>query len=601
MDVKEKLNNLRNEMRKEQIDVYLVLTADFHQSEYVGDYFQTRKFLSGFTGSAGTLVVTQEEAALFTDGRYFVQAEKELAGSTIRLMKMGMEGVPELKEYVKELMKNGKTLGTDGRMISMKEGISYASAGTLKTDVDLADRIWKDRPSLPLEKAWLLDVKYTGESMKDKILRIRREMEKLHADYHLVSSLDDIAWLFNIRGNDIVNNPVVLSHAVIGKETAVLFISAEKLSDALRAYFAQNNVTLMAYEAAGDYLAALSEGTTVLLDDKRVNYALYQQIPQGVHTVIRENPAVLMKAVKNETEIENERNAHIKDGAAVTKFMYWLKKNVGEMEITELSAAQKLEEFRKAQEGYLEPSFETISAYNANAAMMHYSAENGNNAVLEKQGALLVDSGGQYYEGTTDITRTIGLGEVSEKFKKHYTAVLKGMLNLSNAKFLEGCIGRNLDILAREPLWDMEMDYRCGTGHGVGYLLNVHEAPNAFRWKKTAGREDECVLQTGMITTDEPGVYVEGEYGIRIENELVVRKDVKNEYGQFLRFETLTMAPIDMDLIDWNDMEEKDQKRLLSYHQIVYEKIEKFLDSDEKKWFQNEFLINVIQKNKKYV
>lgn len=590
MSIPERLKKIRSEMEKEGIDVYLIPTADFHLSEYVGDYFQTRKYMSGFTGSAGTMVVTKEEAVLFTDGRYFVQAEAELNGTGIKLMKMGVEGVWDLKEYIASKMVSEKCLGFDGRMISMKEGFAYESQYKIRPDVDLVGRIWQERPELPFSKAWILKERYAGESTYSKLNRLREKMKTENADYHLIASVDDIAWIYNIRGNDVENNPVILSYTLIGMEEAVLFANPEKFDERLMNYFSENKVTLKPYEDIYSYLEKLSDNEKILLDDKRTNYYLNQCVPKKCERIYRENPTVFMKAIKNETEIQNEINAHIKDGAAVTKFIYWLKKNVGKMEITELSAAEKLEEFRKQQEGYLEPSFETISAYNANAAMMHYSPSRGENAVLKPVGALLVDSGGQYYEGTTDVTRTIGLGEVSNEFRVHYTAVLKGMLNLSNAKFLHGCIGLNLDILARGPVWDLGIDYRCGTGHGVGYLLNVHEAPNGFRWKKTAQRDDGCVLEPGMITSNEPGVYLDGKYGIRIENEIVVRESEKNEYGQFLNFETLTVVPIDLDLIDFSYMEETDKKRLMDYEKFVFEKIGNYLSDEERRWYKTTFL-----------
>lgn len=590
MSIPEKLKKIRNEMEKEGIDVYLIPTADFHLSEYVGEYFQTRKYMSGFTGSAGSLVLTREDAALFTDGRYFVQAEAELMGTGITLMRMGVEGVPSLKDYIRSKMESGKCLGFDGRMISMKDGMDYESKYKVRSDMDLVGRIWENRPELPFSRAWILEECYAGESVSSKLNRLREKMKTENAGYHLIASVDDIAWLFNIRGNDVECNPVLLSYAIIGMEEAILFADPQKFDEKLMNYFSENHVTLKPYEEVYSYLENLPNGETILLDDRRTNDSLYQCIKKECQCICRENPTILMKAVKNETEIQNERTAHIKDGVAVTKFIHWLKKNVGKTEITELAAAQKLEEFRREQTGYLEPSFETISAYNANAAMMHYSPSRGENAVLQPQGTLLVDSGGQYYEGTTDVTRTISLGEVSEEFKIHYTAVLKGMLNLSNARFLHGCTGYNLDILARGPVWDLALDYRCGTGHGVGYLLNVHEAPNGFRWKRVPEREDGCVLEAGMITSNEPGVYLDGKYGIRIENEIVVRELEKNEYGQFLNFETLTVVPIDLDLIDFSYMDKTDRKRLMEYERFVYNQIGKYLDFEERSWFESCFL-----------
>lgn len=590
MNITERLKLLRSEMKKEQIDVYYIPTADYHQSEYVSEFFQTRKYISGFTGSAGSVVVTLEDAALFTDGRYFVQAEKELAGSNIRLMKMGMEGVPELKDYIDSKMSDNKVLGFDGKVVSLKQGNYFSSKYQVKGQDDLVGKIWENRPALPFSKVWILEEKYTGESCKSKLSRVREAMQKEHCDYHIISSLDDIAWLFNIRGNDVCDNPVVLAYAVVGKENTVLFADLQKFDVTAKKYLEENQVDLKDYDEIYSYVNAIPQNAKIMLDEMRTNYAMELALPEECEIVYKENPTILMKAIKNPVEVENERNAHIKDGVAVTKFIYWLKNTIGKEKISEVDAAEKLEEFRKAQEGYIEPSFETISAYNVNGAMMHYSARRGAESVLEASGTLLVDSGGQYYEGTTDVTRTIGLGNVTDEFRLHYTAALKGMLNLSNAKFLKGCTGRNLDILARGPVWDLDLDYRCGTGHGVGYLLNVHEAPNAFRWKADAG----CVLEPGMITSNEPGVYIEGAYGIRIENEIVVKQGVQNEYGQFLEFETLTMVPIDMELINFDYMELKDKKRLMSYQKLVYDKLEKYLLEEEKNWYKKMFLKNLL-------
>lgn len=593
----EKLEKLREEMKKEQILVYVIPTDDAHLSEFVGEHFQARRFMSGFTGSSGTLVVTPLEAALFTDGRYFVQAEMELKGSTIMLMREGVEGVPKLEDYVDQKAGSKGIIGFDGNVMAAKRGQVFAKKHKVREDVDLVGRIWKDRPALPFSKVWILEEKYCGESVESKLSRVRQAIKDAGADCHVLSAPEDIAWLFNLRGSDIAYNPVVLAHAIIYQDKCRLFIDEDKLGEEVRKYLTDNGITICAYEKIHDSLQKLqemSENFSVLLDESRINYALFRCAKTHAKVVQAQNPTVLMKAVKNRTEIENLIRAHIKDGVAVTKFMYWLKMNVGKMEITEQSAADYLEKLRRKQEAYMGPSFATICAYKENAAMMHYHAENGSNAVLKEEGALLVDSGGQYLQGTTDITRTIGLGEVSEEFRRHYTAVLKGMLNLSYARFLKGCGGINLDILARGPLWDMALDYQCGTGHGVGYLLNVHEGPNRFGWKKAPGREEGCVLEAGMITTDEPGVYLEGKYGIRIENELLVEEDVKNEYGQFLKFRTITMAPIDTSLIDFARMENKDKMRLQKYHEMVYETLETYLDLEEKKWFKECFLTNVI-------
>lgn len=589
--IKKHLDDLRTLMKQHKIDVYLVPTSDFHQSEYVGPYFTARKFMSGFTGSAGNLVVTQNEAGLWTDGRYFIQAETQLAGSGIDLYKMGVKGIASLEEFIVEKLPEGGKLGFDGRVVDAKlgkmleENIGKKNA-TISYEEDLVNTVWTDRPSLSKEPAFLLEEKYSGKATAVKLSELREEMKQLNTTTFILTSLDDIAWLFNIRGNDIPCNPVVLSFAIVTLDQAELFVNPEVINDDIKASLNQDGVTLRDYHDIYKAVTSIGRNEVVLMDSARVNYRIARLLPEGVKIVDRMNPTTLAKAKKNEVEIQNLRNSHTKDGIAVTKFMYWLKTNLGKIPMTEISASDYLEGLRKQQDGYIEPSFNTISAYGANAAMMHYSATEESNATLEPGSFLLVDSGGQYYEGTTDITRTFALGEVSAELKKHFTLVAKSMLNLANAKFLSGCTGQNLDILARGPLWELGIDYRCGTGHGVGYLLNVHEAPNGFRWKVVPERNDSCVLEPGMVTTDEPGVYMEGSHGIRTENELVCRLDETNEYGDFLSFETITYAPIDLDAIDVSYLQPRDIEQLNNYHRMVYEKISPFLTKEEQEWLK---------------
>ena len=585
------LDELRALMKQHNIDVYLIPTSDFHQSEYVGAYFTARKFMSGFTGSAGNLVVTQKEAGLWTDGRYFIQAENQLEGSGIDLYKMGVKGVATIEEFIVEKLPEGGKLGFDGRVVDAKLGkmledkIGKKNA-TIAYEEDLVNKVWTDRPALSKEPAFLLEEKYSGKSTSVKLSELREEMKKLGTTTFVLTSLDDIAWLFNIRGNDIPCNPVVLSFAIVTLEKAEFFANPEVISDSIKASLNQDGVTLRDYHEIYDAVTSIGSNEVVLMDTNRVNYKIARLIPDGIQIVDRMNPTTLAKAKKNEVEIQNLRKSHLKDGIAVTKFMYWLKTNLGKIPMTEISASDYLESLRRQQDGFIELSFNTISAFGANAAMMHYSASEESNATLEPGSFLLVDSGGQYYEGTTDITRTFALGQVSDELKKHFTLVAKSMLNLSNAKFLSGCTGQNLDILARGPLWELGIDYRCGTGHGVGYLLNVHEAPNGFRWKVVPERNDSCVLEPGMVTTDEPGVYIEGSHGIRIENELVCQLDESNEYGDFLSFETITYAPIDLDAIDVSYLQPRDIEQLNNYHKMVYEKISPFLTEDEKEWLK---------------
>ena len=589
--IKQRIEKIRDLMKEKNIYAYIVPSSDYHQSEYVGDYFKSREFMSGFTGSAGTLIISMDEAGLWTDGRYFIQAENELKDSGIKLFKMGEEGVPTIGEYLLEKLPKNSTLGFDGRVMSVKEGQSLANKLAFKGinieyKYDLVNDIWEDRCSLPTEKAFLLGVEYSGESFSDKLYRIRAVMKEKKATTHILASLDDIAWLFNIRGRDVKSNPVVLSYAVITIDSVYLFIDKNKIGKDIRAELSKENVQIKGYEEVYEFIKNIDENEVVLIDTSKVNYAIYNNIPSNVQKIEERNPSILFKSIKNEIELKNIRNSHIKDGVAFTKFMYWLKNNIGKIEITEISATQKLEAFRREQDKFIEPSFSTIAAYKDHAAMMHYSATEESNYKLEPRDLFLVDSGGQYFDGTTDITRTIALGPIPENVRKDFTNVVRGMIRLSKAKFLYGCRGYNLDILARGPLWEEGIDYKCGTGHGIGFVLNVHEGPNGFRWKVREDIDDTCILEEGMVTTNEPGVYVENSHGIRIENEIVVRKAEKNEYGQFMDFEVITFAPIDLDAIDESLILKDEKVYLNNYHKQVYDKISPYLNEEEKQWLK---------------
>ena len=589
--IKQRIENIRDLMKEKNIYAYIVPSSDYHQSEYVGDYFKSREFMSGFTGSAGTLIISMDEAGLWTDGRYFIQAENELKDSGIKLFKMGEEGVPTIEEYLLEKLPKNSILGFDGRVMSVKEGQSLANKLAFKGinieyKYNLVNDIWEDRCSLPTEKAFLLGTEYSGESFSDKLSRIRAVMKEKKATTHILASLDDIAWLFNIRGRDVKSNPVVLSYAVITIDSVYLFIDKNKIGKDIRAELSKENVQIKGYEEVYEFIKNIDENEVVLIDTSKVNYAIYNNIPSNVQKIEERNPSILFKSIKNEIELKNIRNSHIKDGVAFTKFMYWLKNNIGKIEITEISATQKLEEFRREQDKFIEPSFSTIAAYKDHAAMMHYSATEESNYKLEPRDLFLVDSGGQYFDGTTDITRTIALGPIPENVRKDFTNVVRGMIRLSKAKFLYGCRGYNLDILARGPLWEEGVDYKCGTGHGIGFVLNVHEGPNGFRWKVREDIDDTCILEEGMVTTNEPGVYVENSHGIRIENEIVVRKAEKNEYGQFMDFEVITFAPIDLDAIDESLILKDEKAYLNNYHKQVYDKISPYLNEEEKQWLK---------------
>ena len=589
--IKERIENLRQVMRREGIDVYMIPTNDFHGSEYVGEYFKCRKYITGFTGSAGTAVVTLKEAKLWTDGRYFIQAAAELEGSGVELMRSGQPGVPTIKEYLVESMQNGQVLGFDGRCVSYEyaaelEEALVAKGISIVYDRDLMDEIWKDRPKLSKEPVQILDVKYCGQSRAEKIAKIRGMMKDRGADVYVISSLDDIAWLYNIRGNDVECNPVVLSYAVLTADEAIIYGQEEAFSDEVMTELSKDGVVLKPYHDIYEYIKNRSLTQTVLIDGSRTNYALMKNIPEKVKVINERNLTLLPKAIKNSTEVENERLAHIKDGVAVTRFMYWLKQNIGKMKITELSAAAYLESLREQGENYKGPSFEPIVAYGANAAMCHYSPTKESDTELLPEGFVLFDTGGQYLEGTTDVTRTVALGPCTGEQKKHFTAVLKGHLNLAAATFLHGVRGYNLDYLARVPLWELGLDYNHGTGHGVGYYLNVHEEPNSFRWKCVPERFDSAVFEEGMITSNEPGFYLEGKYGIRTENMIVCVKDKETEYGEFLKFENLTMVPIDLDAIDLASLQQLDKDRLNAYHKQVYERISPYLDVEERQWLK---------------
>lgn len=588
MDSK-RITALRVIMKREGIDYYYIPTADFHESEYVVEYFKARKFITGFTGSAGVAVIGQEEAWLWTDGRYFIQAAAQIEGSGFGLMKMGQEGVPTVMQYLGEKLQEGQCIGFDARVVNTNDAKEFAKIaakkhGSLKTDNDLLDEVWTDRPALVHQPADVLKDEFNGEATASKLARVREQMEKEEAQYHIISTLDDIAWILNVRGNDIPHVPVVLSFLVIGKEDAMWFVEENALSDAVKEMAAECGITIRPYEDVYAYAATIPENSTVLLDKRKVNYRITNALSETVHIVSKANPSQLMKAIKNEIELENTRKAHLLDGIAVTKFMYWLKKNVGKIPMDEVSVSDYLQSLREQMEGYRDISFDTIAGYNANAAMMHYKAEPYTAAKLEPQGMLLVDSGGHYDTGTTDITRTFVLGPISDIQKKHFTMVVKSNLNLANVKFLYGCNGISLDVICREPIWKENLDYQCGTGHGVGYLLNVHEGPNSFRWQYRPGFDNP--FEAGMITTDEPGIYLQDQYGIRTENELICVKGEKNQYGQFMGFENITYVPIDLDGIDKQYLNAEDVKQLNDYHKMVYEKISPYMTPEENEWLK---------------
>ena len=589
MEINQRINKLRKLMKEKGIDAYIIPTSDPHQSEYLADYYKTRVWISGFTGSAGTVVITHNKAILWTDGRYFIQAEKELKESEIQLSKMGIPGYPTYTEWLRNNLEKGSTLGFNGKIFSILdvERLEKELEGReikFIDEYDLVGEIWEDRPAAPSSKAFLHEIKYTGKTAKEKIADVRKKMEKQSITHFILGSLDDIAWLYNIRGRDVANNPVIISYAMITKDQAWLFVDEEKIDENVKKNLNENGVEIHDYNKVIDYVKAMEKDSTVFLDPSRINTWLYNAIPRECEIKRGTNITTELKGVKNPTEIANQKNAYIKDGVALVKFMYWLDNNIGKNTITEVSAAEKLEEFRKQQEGFIEPSFDTIAAYKENAAMMHYKAEEGkSNYELKPEGMFLVDSGGQYYDGTTDITRTIVLGKISEEEKKDFTLTLKSHINLINARFLYGATGSSLDAIARYPLWQEGLDYKCGSGLGVGYFLNVHEGPHGMGFNR-----NNVVFKKGMIITIEPGVYKEGKHGIRIENVAVVEEDIVTESGQFMKFETISYVPIDLEGIDVKLLTEEEIEWLNNYHNEVYNKLSPYLTDEEKQWLKEE-------------
>lgn len=601
--ISERINALRAKMKEYGVDAYLVPTSDFHGSEYVGDYFKCRRYLSGFTGSAGTLVVTADMAGLWTDGRYFLQAAAQLEGTGIDLYKMGEEGVPTVHDFLTDKLQPGQCLGFDGRTVALSAAASLKKSLEAKNvridyEHDLAGEVWADRPALSAEPVILLGENYTGKSRADKLSDMRKIMEEKKADYFVLTSLDDIAWLLNIRGGDVECNPVVLSYVVVMKDRVLLFANEQAFDAQVKDALASDGVVLLPYNNIYSWIRHIAAGKTVLLDGGRTNYAIVAGIPEQVKLLDETNPTLLPKAIKNPVEVANIREAHVKDGVAETRFMYWLKQRVkaakqagstvitdeAGVPLTEISVSDKLEAFRAEQENFRGLSFETIAGFGPHGAIIHYSATPETDCELGIDEFLLVDSGAQYLEGTTDITRTFVLGDVDEEHKKYFTLVLRGNLNLAAARFLHGVRGINLDYVCRQPLWEVGMDYNHGTGHGVGYFLNVHEGPNGFRWKVVPERMDSAVFEEGMVTSDEPGLYLEGKFGIRHENLIVCRKGEKTEYGQFMYFDTLTMVPFDLDGVEPSLLNSTEKQLLNEYHAKVYETVAPFLPEEERLW-----------------
>lgn len=583
MDIKERLSELREQMKKKGISAYIIPSSDPHQSEYVAEHFKCRQWISGFTGSAGTVVVAKDKAGLWTDGRYFIQAAKQIEGTGIELFKSGQPGVPTYIEWLESNLNNEEVIGLDGKVVSLDlyDSINKGcKSNPIEYRYDLIGEIWEDRPLISKNKVFEHAVSYCGKSRIEKLEIVREEMRKKKAEYHVLSSLDDIAWLFNIRGNDVPNNPVVISYALIGLDKAFVFIDEDKLTEDIIKEFKKDNIEFKSYNNIDELPNYINSGANILLDGEKTNVYVYKLL-ENFNVIKDMNISTMLKAVKNPVEINSIKACHIKDGVAMAKFMYWLKNSVKEELITEISASDKLENFRRQQEGFIGTSFDTIAGYKEHGAMMHYKATPESDYELEAKGLFLIDSGGQYYDGTTDITRTMALGELTEEEKVDFTLVLKGHIALSSTIFLYGTPGSNLDVLARKPLWDRMIDYKCGTGHGVGFLLNVHEGPH-----RISTVPSNVKLEPGMIVTNEPGIYREGKHGIRIENILLVTEKAESEFGKFLAFETISYCPIDLDAIKVEMLTEQEREWLNNYHSEVYDKLSAYLDKAEKEWLK---------------
>lgn len=581
-----KLSRLRSVMKGKGINYYIITSSDPHQSEYVAEHYKGRAYISGFTGSAGTLLVAEDSAKLWTDGRYFIQAEEQLKDSRIDLMKMNIDGYPTLNEWIEKSVKENEVIGFYGNCYSCNDykkllEISKENKFKIVMEEDLLQEVWEDRPSLPSDEIFIHDVKFAGKAASEKIKEVREKMNKLHVDSYIISSLDDIAWLFNIRGNDVKFTPIVICYAIITKSEAKLYIDNNKVNHKVRESLKLEGIQVIDYNLITDYVKNIKG--TVLIDPAKTNASIYSSINPNLKIIEDTNITTILKAVKNDIEIENMEKSQVRDGVAMVKFIKWLRETIGKEKVTEISATKKLSNLRAEAENSKGDSFATIAGYKEHAAMMHYSATKESDYELKEEGLFLLDSGGQYLDGTTDITRTFALGKLTEEEKKDYTLVLKGHIALSKAKFLKSATGSTLDILARKPLWDEGLDYKCGTGHGVGFFLSVHEGPQGIR-----PYGNNVPLEPGMVLTNEPGVYKEGKHGIRIENTLLVVKDKENENGEFYKFKTISYCPIDLNAIEVKLLNEEEKQWLNEYHKIVFEKLNLYLNDDEIEFLKEE-------------
>lgn len=578
---KEKLASIRQSMKANGVAAYIIPSADPHISEYLPEYFKSIRFLTGFTGSVSTVVITEDFAGLWVDSRYFVQAAEQLKDTGFEMVKLKAQGMPEYIEWLSESLPQNSKIAFDEKTVSIVLGLQLEKQLAYKNisfiDYDFVGEIWANRPELPFAPAYLISDEVTGQSVNSKLSAIRANMKKLRTDYHLISSLDDMAWIFNLRGQDVSYNPVVLSFALIGQDSATIYIDSKKLSANDLAILSAQSIQVSAYDSIADDLKKIEIDNSILIDPKRNCMFMYKQIAKKITKVLEQNPSTYLKSIKNEVEIENTRQAMIKDGAAMTKFFKWIKENIGKIKITEISAADRLEQFRTEQDGIFGLSFNTIAGYRAHGALPHYSSTPESDVEIQQEGLFLVDSGGQYKYGTTDITRVIPMGNNTEEEKIDYTLVLKAMIEGSRTLFPKGTCGYQIDAITRRPMWEYERNYGHGTGHGVGYFLNVHEGPHVFNPSATPNSID-----LGTITSIEPGIYRIGKHGVRIENLCLTVKYSSNEFNDFYAFETLTLAPIDTTLVKKELLEQSQIDWLNNYHQKVYEKVAPLLNEGEK-------------------
>jgi len=582
-EIKERVALLREAMKVAGVSAYIVPGTDPHASEYIAGYWKERQWISGFTGSAGTAALTLDKAGLWTDSRYFLQGAAELEGTGYELMKMGLPETPDMLSWICSELKSGDKVGVNAQMFSVNAfagmKAEFAQFGIEILSLDLPAQVWTNRPPLPKDPFFVFGTQYTGKTATEKLTELRAELKKLRVDTFILSALDDIAWLFNIRGKDVSYNPVVISYALVEQERATLFLDSDKLTDETKAYLASEHIAIAGYNDIYKAISAVDAAAGVLIDGAKLNQSLYEALPAGCVVRNMMSPVFKMKSLKNEVEMAGVRKAMIKDGVALTRFFMWLEEHVKSGKLTEMSVDKKLYEFRSNQEGFMGESFGTIAGYAAHGAIVHYGASPETDATLKPEGIFLLDSGGQYLDGTTDITRTVALGAPSIQQKIDFTLVLKGHIALATALFPVGTRGSQLDILARKAMWDRGLNYGHGTGHGVGHFLNVHEGPQNIRMD-----ENPVTLQPGMFMSNEPGLYREGQYGIRTENLIYVVQGDKTPFGQFLKFETITLFPIDQLLVDDELLTEAEIDWLNAYHKKVYDTLSPHLDGDEREW-----------------